>query len=52
MDGQFYGEELTPVRTTKHTTYKMDNILDKMVRRGILEVVILQTSSRASWHPV
>jgi len=35
IDGQFYQEELTPVRITSRTTYKIDKILDKRVRRGI-----------------
>jgi hypothetical protein len=30
-DGQFYQEELTPVRITSRATYKIDNILDKRV---------------------
>jgi hypothetical protein len=29
IDGQFHAEELTPVRITKHTKYKIDKILDK-----------------------
>ena len=40
MDGQFYGEELTPVRIYKQTTYKIDKILDKRVRRGIKEYLV------------
>jgi hypothetical protein len=35
IDGQFYGEELTPVRITSRTTYKIDKILDTRVRNGI-----------------
>jgi hypothetical protein len=31
MDGQFYGEELTPVRISEITEYKIDKILDKRV---------------------
>jgi len=29
IDGQFYGEELSPVRIMDRTVYKMDKILDK-----------------------
>jgi hypothetical protein len=36
IEGQFYTEELSPVRITKQTTYKIDKIVDKRVRRGIL----------------
>ena len=38
--GQFYQEELTPVRITKQTIYKIDKILDKRVRRGIREYLV------------
>jgi len=31
-DGQFYREELTHVRMTDRTAYRMDKILDKRVR--------------------
>jgi hypothetical protein len=37
IDGQFYGEELTPVRISSRTTYKIDKILDTRVRNGIRE---------------
>jgi len=37
---QFYEEELTPVRISKQTTYKIDKILDKRVRRGIKEYLV------------
>ena len=37
IEGQFYTEELVPVRIKKQTTYKINKILDKRVRRGILE---------------
>jgi len=40
IDGQFYQEELTPVRVTKSTVYKIDKILDERVRRGIREYLI------------
>ena len=29
IEGQFYGEELTPVRVTKRSVYKIDKILNK-----------------------
>ena len=38
--GQFYGEELTPVRISKQTTYKIDKILVKRVKRGIQEYLV------------
>ena len=40
IDGLFYSEELVPVRVTKQTTYKIDKILDKGVRRGILKYLV------------
>jgi hypothetical protein len=40
IDGQFYTEELTPVRITEQTTYKMDKIMRKRVRSGILEYLV------------
>ena len=40
IEGQFYREELVPVSITKQTTYKIDKILDKRVRRGILEYLV------------
>ena len=40
IDGQFYSEELTPVRISSRTTYKINKILDKRVRRGIPEVLV------------
>jgi hypothetical protein len=40
IEGQFYGEELSPVRITKRTTYKVDKILGRMVRLGILEYLV------------
>jgi hypothetical protein len=39
-EGQFYTEKLTPISITKQTTYKVDKILDKRVRRGILEYLV------------
>ena len=40
IEGQFYSEELVPVRITKRSAYKIDKILDKRVRRGILEYLV------------
>jgi len=39
-EGQFYGEEQTPVRISKETIYKIDKILDKGIRRGIREYLV------------
>jgi len=40
INGQFYQEELTPVRVTKITVYKIDKILDERVRRVIREYLV------------
>jgi transposase InsO family protein len=40
IDGQFFNEELTTVRITKHTTFKIDKILATRVRRGIREHLV------------
>jgi len=37
LEGQFYQEELTRVRVTRRTVYKIGKILNKRVKRGILE---------------
>jgi len=37
IEGQLYLEELTRVGVTRPTVYKIDKILNKMVRLGILE---------------
>jgi len=39
IDGQFYSEEVTPVRVTSRTTYKINKLLDEGVRRDIREVI-------------
>jgi hypothetical protein len=39
-DGQFYQEELVPVRISKRTVYKIDKILSRRVRQGIREVLV------------
>jgi len=40
IEDQFYQEELTQVRVTRPTVYKIDKILNKGVRRGILEYLV------------
>jgi hypothetical protein len=40
IEGQFYAEELTPVRISKRTPYQIDKIVDRRVRRGILEYLV------------
>jgi len=55
IEGQFYSEKLVPVRVTKQTTYKIDKILDKRVRHGILEYVVRcrgYAEDFDSWVPV
>ena len=54
IEGQFYQAELTPVRITKQTAYKIDKILDKRVRRGITEYLVRwrgYTKDFDSWIP-
>jgi hypothetical protein len=40
IDGQFYKEELKPVRITSRTTFIIDKILSTRVRRGIREYLV------------
>jgi len=40
IEGQFYQEELTRVRVTRRTVYKIDKILRKRIRRCILEYLV------------
>jgi hypothetical protein len=40
IDGQFYNEELTPVRITKKTEFKIDKILSTRVSRGIRDYLV------------
>jgi len=47
IEGEFYSEELVPVRVVKQTTYEIDNILDKRVRRGILGYLVRWRGYRA-----
>ena len=54
IEGQFYSEELVPFHITKQTTYKIDKILDKRVRRDILEYRVRWRGYSAdfdSWVP-
>ena len=37
---QFYRDEMTPIRITDRTSYKIDKILDKKFRRGIREYLV------------
>jgi hypothetical protein len=53
IEGQFY-EDLTPVRVTKHSFYKIYKILDKRYRNGILEYLAHWKGYRKafdSWVP-
>ena len=53
-EGQFYVEELTPVRVTKPTVYKIVKILGKRYKKGILEYIVRWKSFRKdidSWVP-
>ena len=49
--GQFYSEELTPVRITSRTTYRINKILDKRVRRGIPEVLVIRQDYGPEFDP-
>ena len=40
IDGQFYEEELTPVRITKQTQFQIDKILATRTRRGIKQHLV------------
>jgi len=55
IEGQFYTEELTPLRITEETAYKIDKILDKRVRREFRSIssggkVTVRISTRGSRH--
>ena len=49
IDGQFYAEYLSPVLVTKKTTYAIDKILRKRVRRGILEYLVHRRVNSAAF---
>ena len=40
IEGQFYKEEMTRFRVTRLTVYMIHKILNKQVRRGILEYLV------------
>ena len=40
IEGQFYNEEVTPVKITRRTAYKIDKIMDTRVRQGIREHLV------------
>ena len=40
IEGQFYKEELTPVKISRRTEYRIDKIMDTRVRRGIREHIV------------
>jgi len=41
IDDQFYQGDLTPVRITSRMIYKIDKRLDKIVRHGIRNILVL-----------
>ena len=54
IEGQFYQEELIRVRVTRRTVYKIDKILNKRVRRGLLEHLVrrrVYSKDFDSWIP-
>jgi len=54
IEGQFYQKKLTRVRGTRRTVYKIDKILDRRVRRGFPENLVLwrgYSKDFDSWIP-
>ena len=54
IDGLFYAGELTKVRISKRTRYRIDTILKQKHRQGILEYLVRRSgkpSSFDSWVP-
>ena len=54
-DEQFYQQELTPFRGSKQTAYKINKILEKLVRRGIRDYLVRcrgYNQDFDSWVPV
>ena len=51
IEVQFYGEELKSVRVTRRTSYKIDKILDKRRRNGILEYLLRWKGHRKDFDP-
>jgi hypothetical protein len=54
IDGQFYQEELSPVRISKQTFYKIDKILERRTKHGIRDELVRwkrYTQSLSSWIP-